>query len=139
MIGNTPFRQTQFRGNGLPKLRKRIGKWSYSRQRKFITLKRAELGYPTLFDEEKNTSKRCHICGSMLTTRKWEDGYSWILCHSCEAKVDADFNAAYNISYKVEPIAVWVYNSGIERYNALRCRDDRLKVQMNMEKIHASA
>ncbi len=61
MIGNTPFRQTQFRGNGMPKLRKRIGKWSYSRQREFISLKRAERGYPTLFDEERNTSKRCAI------------------------------------------------------------------------------
>jgi putative transposase len=60
-IGNTSFRQTQFRGNGMPKLRKRIGKWSYGRQRTNIALKRAERGYPTLFDEEKNTSKRCHI------------------------------------------------------------------------------
>ncbi len=139
MIGNTPFRQTQFRGNRMPTLRKRIGKWSYSRQRKFIALKRAELGYPTLFDEEKNTSKRCHICESMLTTRKWEDGYSWILCHSCGAKIDADFNAAHNMAYKVNPVAVWVYNSSIEKFNALRCRDDRLKVQMNMGETHASA
>jgi putative transposase len=139
MIGNTSFRQTQFRGNGMPKLRKRIGRWSYSRQRKFIALKRAERGYPTLFDEEKNTSRRCHICGSILTKRKWDDGYSWIVCHSCGAKIDADFNAAYNISYKIDPTAVWVYNSGIERYNALRCRDDRLKMQMNMGETHASA
>jgi putative transposase len=141
MLGNTQFRQTQFKGNGMPTLRKRIGKWSYSRQRKFIALKRAELGMPTLFDDEYNTSRRCHICGSMLTTRKWDNGYSWILCHSCGAKIDADLNAAYNMAYKVDPTAVWVYNSKIERYNynALRCRDDRLKVQMNMEKIHASA
>ena len=73
MIGNTPFRQTQFRGNGMPKLRKRIGKWSYGRQREFVALKRAERGYPTLFDDERNTSKRCHICSSMLTTRKWDN------------------------------------------------------------------
>ncbi len=140
MVGNTQFRQTQFRGNGMPKLRKRIGKWSYSRQRKFIALKRAERGYPTLFDEEYNTSKPCHICGSRLTTRKWDNGYSWICCHSCGAKIDSDFNAAYNIAYKIDPITVWVYNSGIERYNVLRCQDDRLKAGMNMEgaKPHAS-
>ncbi len=140
MVGNTQFRQTQFRGNGMPKLRKRIGKWSYSRQRKFIALKRAERGYPTLFDEEYNASKPCHICGSRLTTRKWDNGYSWICCHSCGAKIDSDFNAAYNIAYKIDPITVWVYNSGIERYNVLRCQDDRLKAGMNMEgaKPHAS-
>jgi len=138
MIGNTSFRQTQFRGNGMPKLRKRIGKWSYSRQREFVALKRAERGYPTLFDDERNTSKRCHICSSMLTTRKWDHGYSWILCHSCGAKIDADFNAAYNISYKVDIMAVWIYNSRIERHNALRCQDDRLKAGMNMGKTYAS-
>jgi len=138
-IGNTHFRQTQFRGNGMPVMRKRIGKWSYSRQRTMIVQKRAEHGYPTILVDEYNTSRKCHICGSMLTTRKWDNGYSWILCHSCGSKIDADFNAAYNILEKVNPIAVWIYNSGIEY--ALRCRDDWLKVQMNMEggKSHASA
>lgn len=135
-IGNTQFRQTQFRGNGMPQLRKRIGKWSYGRQRTFISLKRAERGYPTLQEDEYNTSRRCHICGSMITTRKWIDGYSYLLCHSCGAKEDADLNAAYNISCKVNPIAVWIYTSGIDY--ALRCRDDRLKAGMTMEKIHAS-
>jgi len=120
-IGNTSFRQTQFRGNGMPKLRKRIGKWSYGRQRKFIALKRAERGYPTKLREERNTSKECHFCGSLLTARKWSDGSSYILCHCCGAKEDADLNAAYNIAF--------------------RCQDDWLKVQMNMkgEKPHASA
>ncbi len=120
-IGNTAFRQTQFRGNGMPTLRKRIGKWSYGRQRVFIALKRAERGYPTKLREERNTSRECHYCGSMLTTRKWSNESSYILCHSCDAKEDADINAAYNIAF--------------------RCQDDWLKAQMNMkgEKPHASA
>lgn len=117
-IGNSRFRQMQYRGDGMPALRKRIGKWSYGRQRKFITLKRAERGYPTKLQDEYGTSKECHLCGSLLTTRKWEDGYSYILCHSCGAKKDADINAAYNI--------------------ALRCRDDWLKTGMNMVKNYAS-
>jgi len=120
-IGNTAFRQTQSRGNGMPTLRKRIGKWSYGRQRVFIALKRAERGYPTKLREERNTSRECHYCGSMLTTRKWSNESSYILCHSCDAKEDADINAAYNIAF--------------------RCQDDWLKAQMNMkgEKPHASA
>ncbi len=117
-IGNSRFRQTQYRGNGMPALRKRIGKWSYGRQRKFIALKRAERGYPTELRDEYGTSRECHICGSMLTSRKWGDGYSYILCHSCGGKVDADTNAGYNIAHQ--------------------CRDDWLKAGMNMEKIHAS-
>lgn len=120
-IGNSRFRQTQYRGNGMPTLRKRIGKWSYGRQRKFIALKRAERGYPTELKDEYGTSRECHLCHSVLTTRKWGDGYSYILCHDCGGKTDADINAGYNI--------------------ATQCRDDRLKVQMNMEgaKPHASA
>lgn len=120
-IGDSPFRQTQFRGNGMPTLRKRIGKWSYGRQRKFIALKRAERGYPTELRDEYGTSRKCHHCHSMLTTRKWGDGYSYILCHDCGGKTDADVNAGYNI--------------------ATQCRDDWLKVQMTMAggKPHASA
>jgi transposase len=119
-IGNAPFGQTQFRGNGMPKLRKRIGKWSFSRQRKYIVLKRAELGYPTKLREEYGTSKECHFCGSKLITRKWLSDSSYILCHSCNSKEDADINGAYNIAF--------------------RCQDDWLKAQMNMkgEKPHAS-
>lgn len=118
-IGNARFRQTQIRGNGNPTLRKKVGKWSYGRQRTFIALKRAERGYPTELRDEYGTSKECHFCHSKFTKRKFEPGFSYILCFSCGAKIDADINAGYNI--------------------ALRCRDDRLKVQMNMEKTHASA
>lgn len=117
-IGNSQFRQTQVRGNGMPKLRKRVGKWSYGRQRKFIALKRAERGYPTELRDEYGTSRKCHHCHSMLTTRKWGNGYSYILCHDCGGKTDADINAGYNI--------------------ATQCRDDWLKAGMNMEKIYAS-
>ncbi len=70
-IGNSRFRQTQYRGNGMPALRKRIGKWSYGRQRAFIALKRAERGYTTELKDEYGTSRECHLCGSLLTTRKW--------------------------------------------------------------------
>jgi putative transposase len=65
-IGNARFHQTQYSGNGMLKLRERIGKWSYGRQRKCITLKRAEMGYPTELLDEQYTSKTCHACGSRL-------------------------------------------------------------------------
>lgn len=109
-IGNSKFRQTQFRGNEMPTLRKRIGKWSYGRQRKFISLKRSEMGYRTELRDEYGTSKECHFCHSKLTTRKYEEGYSYILCHSCGVKIDADINAGYNF--------------------ATQCRDDMLKAGM---------
>jgi putative transposase len=117
-IGNARFRQTQIHGNGMPTLRKRVGKWSYGRQRTFIALKRAERGYPTELRDEYGTSKECHCCGSMLTKRKFETGFSYILCYSCGGKIDADINAGYNI--------------------ALRCRDDWLKAGMNMGETYAS-
>ena len=109
-IGNSKFRQTQLRGNQMPALRKRIGKWTYSRQRKMISFKRAEMGYRTELWDEYGTSRECCQCGSKLTTRKYEDGFSYLLCHSCGIKKDADINAGYVI--------------------ATRCRDDRLKAGM---------
>jgi putative transposase len=118
-IGNARFRQTQYSGNDMPKLRKRIGKWSYSRQRQCIALKRAEMGYPTELLDEQYTSKTYHACGSTLVHRTWLGGLSYIKCHSCGLKDDADLNAAYNI--------------------ALRCQDDRLKVQMNPVENRTSA
>ena len=77
------------------------------------------MGYPTKMQDERYTSKTCHICGSLFTEPKWVDDNYYILCHGCDAKIDADINAAYNI--------------------ALRCRDDWLKVQMNTTKSCASA
>jgi len=118
-IGNASFHQTNIRGNGNPTLRKRVGKWSYGRQRVCIVLKRAEMGYNSMLIDEKYTSKTCHQCGSKLVVRKWLDESSYILCHSCGLKYDADLNAAHNI--------------------ALRCRDDWLKVQMNSTESGVSA
>ncbi len=109
-IGNSKFRQTQFRGNEMPTLRKRIGKWSYSRQRKFIELKRSEMGYRTELKDEYGSSRECCLCHSKLTRRVYNHGFSYILCHSCGMKKDADLNAGYVI--------------------ATRCRDDRLKAGM---------
>jgi hypothetical protein len=113
-IGNSKFRQDMFRGNGMPTLRKRIGKWTYGRQRKFISLKRAEMGYRTELRDEYGTSRECCECHSKLTRRKYEEGFSYILCHSCEIKKDADTNAANVI--------------------ATRCRDDMLKAGVSTVK-----
>lgn len=116
-VGDPDFRQTQYRGNGMPKLRKRIGKWSYSRQRSFIQLKRAEIGYPTIPIDERGTSKECYLCGSKFVKRKWlPSGESYILCYDCGLKKDSDISSAYLIAF--------------------RCKDELLKVQMNyMENI----
>ena len=109
-IGNSKFRQGMFRGNGMPTLRKRIGKWTYGRQRKFISLKRAEMGYRTELRDEYGTSRECCQCDSKLTRRKYEEGFSYLLCHSCGMKKDADLSASNVI--------------------ATRCRDDMLKAGM---------
>ena len=121
-IGDANFRQTQYRGNGMPTLRKRIGKWSYARQRQYIALRRAEKGYDTLFVSERG-SNDCHRCGSHLVNRKWlPSGESYILCHSCGMKKDADINSAYHHAYNT----------------VSRCQDERLKAGMTMGETYAS-
>ena len=118
-IGDTNFQKGQYRGNGMPKLRKRIGKWSYARQRSYIALKRIENGDKTVLKNERGTSIECCECHSKMTKRKWlNNGTSYILCWNCGNKKDADINAAHNI--------------------ALRCRDAWLKGRMSMVKTHAS-
>ena len=118
-IGDTKFQNGQYRGNEMPTLRKRIGKWSYARQRAFIAQKRAENGDETVLKNERGTSIECCRCHSKMTRRKWlPNGSSYILCWFCGNKKDADINAAHNI--------------------ALRCRDDWLKGRMNMVESHAS-
>jgi len=115
-IGDTDFRQMMYCGNGMPKLRKRIGKWAYARQRRFIALRRAERGYNTLFVSERG-SNDCYRCGAHLVSRKWlPSGESYILCHCCGLKKDADINSSYNIACET----------------FLRCQDERLKAGMNM-------
>ncbi|MBC8521047.1 MAG: transposase [Methanomicrobia archaeon] len=98
-ISDTDFRKTQYRGNEMPTLRKRIGKWSYARQRVFIALKRAENGDDTVLKNERGTSIECCECHSKMTRRKWlRNGSSYILCWFCGNKKDADINAAHNIA-----------------------------------------
>lgn len=122
-VGDVDFRHDMYRGNGNPELRKRIGKWSYARQRQYIALRRAENGYDTLLVSEKGSSNDCHNCGSHLVSRKWlPSGESYILCHSCGLKQDADINASYNIAYET----------------ATRCQDERLKAGMNVGETHAN-
>lgn len=121
-IGDADFRHDMYRGNGNPVLRKRIGKWSYARQRQFIALRRAENGYDTLLVSERG-SNDCHVCNSHLVTRKWlPSGESYILCHSCGLKKDADINSAYHHAYAT----------------ASRCQDERLKAGMTVGETHAS-
>ena len=87
-----------------------MNQYPYDRQRKFIFLKRAEIGYRTELRDEYGTSRECCKCHSKLTIRKYEEGFSYILCHSCGIKKDADLSAANVI--------------------ATRCRDDMLKAGM---------
>ncbi|MHC1610325.1 MAG: zinc ribbon domain-containing protein [Candidatus Methanospirareceae archaeon] len=122
-IGSNDFRRGQYKGNGMKRLRKRIGKWSYGRQRSAIELKRKERGYQTVEIDEYGTSSTCHRCGSKLLRREWlPEGNSYIICWNCGLKQEADINSGYNIAYKV--------------FDAV---DEGLKVQMNWMENPASA
>lgn len=121
-IGSNNFRKGQYKGNRMKKLRKRIGKWSYGRQRKAIELKRKEKGYSTIEVDEHGTSKTCHRCGSKLLRREWlPEGNSYVICWDCGLKQEADINSGYNITYK-----------------AFGCQEEGLKVGMNFPEREAS-
>jgi predicted RNA-binding Zn-ribbon protein involved in translation (DUF1610 family) len=71
----------------MPKLRKRIGKWSYLRRRLPIN--------------EHGTLQQCYRCGSKLIKRKWlPRGESYVLCLDCGLKKDSDISSAYLIAFR---------------------------------------
>ncbi|WP_254591334.1 hypothetical protein [Methanocella conradii] len=55
-----------------------------------------------IYDEKRNLlDKYDSIIASLQQagkTRKYLDGASWLHCHSCSSKLDANLNAAYNIA-----------------------------------------
>jgi len=92
------IRAKNMRGNYNKRLREVVHQWSFSRLLKFITEKYEEKGMRVLLVSEKFTSKKCCFCSSMNTERPTQPE---LHCKNCNAKIDADVNAAINIALSV--------------------------------------
>ena len=72
--------------------------WAFFQLRQFITYKAAQVGVPVYLVDPRNTSRTCSACGHCeKANRKSQESF---LCQRCGFAVNADYNAALNISRK---------------------------------------
>jgi putative transposase len=72
--------------------------WAFFQLRTFITYKAAWAGVPLVLVDPRNTSRMCSACGhSEKANRKSQAEF---LCQRCGFTLNADYNAAINISRK---------------------------------------
>jgi transposase len=81
--------------------------WSFAQLRSFITYKAAVKGIPVALVSAANTSRGCSACGYIdKANRKNQSDF---VCLKCGFELNADYNAAINISNRAavnQPI-VW--------------------------------
>jgi putative transposase len=72
--------------------------WAFFQWRQYITSKAAQAAVPVHLVHPKNTSRTCSACGHCeKSTRRSQASF---LCQRCGFTLNADFNAAINISRK---------------------------------------
>ncbi|MHA2055447.1 MAG: RNA-guided endonuclease InsQ/TnpB family protein [Candidatus Hodarchaeales archaeon] len=77
-------------------LRKKFGDWSYYQLEQFIIERAEKVGKLVLFVNPRYTSQRCSQCG--YTAKKNRMTQSSFLCGECFYELNADLNAARNLS-----------------------------------------
>jgi putative transposase len=76
--------------------RSRHSSWAFGQLRSFLTYKAALAGIPLHTVDPRNTSRTCHACGYCAkANRKSQASF---VCQSCGLSMNADINAALNIS-----------------------------------------
>ncbi len=76
--------------------RSRHSSWSFGQLRSFLSYKAALSGVPLQTVDPRNTSRTCHACGHCAKgNRKSQASF---VCQQCGLSMNADINAAINIS-----------------------------------------
>src|SRR5574343_169807 len=77
--------------------RERFEKWAFNQLRSFIEYKAQIVGIPVILVNPKNTSRRCSHCGHIDKANR--KSQSEFVCIHCGFSLNADLNAAKNISF----------------------------------------
>lgn len=80
--------------------RERFGKWAFDQLRNFIEYKAQIVGVPVIPVNPRNTSRRCSQCGHVDKANR--KSQSEFICIHCGFSLNADENAAKNISFLAE-------------------------------------
>ena len=85
------------RGNGFSReIRFELGHWSFDQLKQFVTYKAKHAGIPVVLIDPRNTSRTCSICGYCAKHNR--KSQSVFKCKNCGLEMNADRNAAVNIS-----------------------------------------
>ncbi|WP_395146091.1 RNA-guided endonuclease InsQ/TnpB family protein [Armatimonas sp.] len=85
------------RGNGFSReMRFELGNWSFDQLKQFVTYKARRAGIPVVLIDPRNTSRTCSICGYCAKHNR--KSQSVFKCKNCGLEMNADRNAAVNIS-----------------------------------------
>lgn len=87
--------------------REQFGKWSFDELGKFISYKAKLKGIPVSFVDPRNTSRMCSKCRYVSKSNR--KSQSEFICGQCGFSLNADLNAAINISQRASvnmPIVV---------------------------------
>ncbi len=76
--------------------RNRHASWSFWQLRFFLSYKAALAGVPLHVVDPRNTSRTCHVCGHCEKANR--KSQALFLCKQCGMSMNADINAAINIS-----------------------------------------
>ena len=85
------------RGNGLCReLRFELGNWSFGQLKQFVCYKARRAGVSVVLIDPRNTSRTCSACGYCAKHNR--KSQSVFKCKNCGLEMNADRNAAVNIS-----------------------------------------
>ena len=77
-------------------LRRKFGNWSYYKLEQFVIQRAEKVGKTVLFVNPRFTSQRCSQCGYIAKNNR--SSQSEFLCRECFFELNADLNAARNLS-----------------------------------------
>jgi putative transposase len=78
------------------KFKRMFGNWGFAQLRNFVTYKARLAGVPIVFVDPRNTSRTCSQCGHCEKANR--QSQSEFVCQHCGISLNADQNAALNIS-----------------------------------------
>jgi transposase len=90
------------KGNGNPRQRKMLARWTYGRMVRYIQEECTKQGICSETPDELWSSRTCHRCGSRHTERISQSIFH---CWNCELIYNADFNSGINIGSRFLPTA----------------------------------
>lgn len=100
MIGMEPSESSDNEKKERKEENRMLGRWTFYDLKQRIEMKAKEYGIVVSVVNPAYTSQRCSCCGYISSESRPEtgEGHKWFTCVKCGKRLDADYNAAVNLS-----------------------------------------